>query len=273
MSLAKLKSFQKAIDLKIHLGDKTGLIGSYSNYAMLLSDMGKITAAFGQLEKADSLTELVGDNLFAVTNLQTKASILEKTGRLSEANAAIKQAMGMLTEALNEDRNKKIAEWEVKFETAMREAEISNLKLANELERTNALKARSQLIGAIVVGVLLLLFLLIFFSLRLRKKEAERIAQESQLDALQKRFIEIQGGLTALDMDLDYEELNGKLHNALTEREFEVLKLSLDGKSNSEIAKSLFISISTVKFHLRNNYNKLGVQNRKEAMEYVIKSS
>jgi DNA-binding NarL/FixJ family response regulator len=51
----------------------------------------------------------------------------------------------------------------------------------------------------------------------------------------------------------------------LTPRELEVLKLVHQGHRNQEIAKALFISDVTVKAHLRNIYEKLGVRSRTEA--------
>jgi DNA-binding CsgD family transcriptional regulator len=63
------------------------------------------------------------------------------------------------------------------------------------------------------------------------------------------------------------------LNTHLTGREFDALKLSLGGKTNVEIADALFISVSTVKFHLRNTYSKMGVGNRKEAFQLMLKSS
>jgi predicted ATPase/DNA-binding CsgD family transcriptional regulator len=53
---------------------------------------------------------------------------------------------------------------------------------------------------------------------------------------------------------------------SLTERELEVLKLKARRRTNAEIAESLFISITTVKWHVRQIYNKLGVNNRAEAV-------
>jgi DNA-binding NarL/FixJ family response regulator len=51
---------------------------------------------------------------------------------------------------------------------------------------------------------------------------------------------------------------------ALSEREIEVVQAIAKGRTNSEIAAELFISLSTVKSHLGSIHNKLGVRNRVE---------
>ena len=57
----------------------------------------------------------------------------------------------------------------------------------------------------------------------------------------------------------------------LTERELEVLQLVATGASNRQIGRELFISVNTVKVHLRNVFAKLEVQSRTEATLYAIK--
>lgn len=52
---------------------------------------------------------------------------------------------------------------------------------------------------------------------------------------------------------------------ALTEREEGVLAHIAEGRSNADIAAAMHLSESTVKFHLRNLFAKLGVTNRTEA--------
>jgi len=52
----------------------------------------------------------------------------------------------------------------------------------------------------------------------------------------------------------------------LTERELEVLALIAEELSNQEISDRLFISINTVKTHVRNIYGKLGASRRSQAI-------
>jgi len=50
----------------------------------------------------------------------------------------------------------------------------------------------------------------------------------------------------------------------ISEREWQVVSLLLEGKTNQEIADLLFISLSTVKTHLKNIFEKTGTRNRME---------
>ncbi len=59
------------------------------------------------------------------------------------------------------------------------------------------------------------------------------------------------------------------LHEQLTPRELEVLKLIGQGKSNQEIADELIIGIKTVKTHVSNILAKLNVEDRTQAAIYV----
>jgi len=61
------------------------------------------------------------------------------------------------------------------------------------------------------------------------------------------------------------------LLNSLTSREKEVLKEITNGKSNKEIASTLFISEKTVKTHVSNILSKLSLQDRTQAALFAIR--
>lgn len=56
----------------------------------------------------------------------------------------------------------------------------------------------------------------------------------------------------------------------LTQKELLILKQIADGKSNKEIASDNFVELSTIKTHINNIYSKLGVNNRKGAINAYV---
>jgi len=58
---------------------------------------------------------------------------------------------------------------------------------------------------------------------------------------------------------------------SFTVREMEALKWAYEGKTSWEIGIILLISERTVKFHLKNIYQKLNVTNRSQAVAKVIR--
>ncbi|MBN8881315.1 MAG: hypothetical protein J0H73_03250 [Salana multivorans] len=57
----------------------------------------------------------------------------------------------------------------------------------------------------------------------------------------------------------------------LSEREHELLALIRDDRSNADIARELFVSVNTVKFHRTNLYRKLGARNRSDVLAAALR--
>lgn len=55
----------------------------------------------------------------------------------------------------------------------------------------------------------------------------------------------------------------------LTQREFQILEFVAAGATNGDVARRLWVTEQTVKFHLRNIYRKLGVSNRTQASHFA----
>ncbi|MFZ3090038.1 MAG: response regulator transcription factor [Nitrospirota bacterium] len=75
-------------------------------------------------------------------------------------------------------------------------------------------------------------------------------------------------GVPQNDEDME-KEMDEKF--SLTEREKEMLRLLLQGKSNKEISALTYVSTETVKSHLQNIYKKLDVRSRLEAVTLFLK--
>lgn len=66
--------------------------------------------------------------------------------------------------------------------------------------------------------------------------------------------------------DISLDKVNRHVRSQLSTREFEVLRLIYEGKTNRQIADELFVSINTIKKHINNFYLKLGVESRTSAI-------
>ena len=62
------------------------------------------------------------------------------------------------------------------------------------------------------------------------------------------------------------EKVNRQLHSPLSEREFELSQMIYEGKTNTQIAETLFITVNTVKTHIKSIYLKLDAGTRIEVI-------
>ena len=107
----------------------------------------------------------------------------------------------------------------------------------------------------IYIGFIAIIFtaLGIWLALKLSKPKIETVVVEKEVYVTRNENL-------VLDMSL-VSELQ------LSKRELEILGLLAQGHSNQEIAAKLFISLSTVKTHIQNLFEKLDVKRRIQAVE------
>ena len=74
-----------------------------------------------------------------------------------------------------------------------------------------------------------------------------------------------------LMMDIQKDGEHSLVEDALTEREIEILQHMALGKTNQEIADTLFLSERTVRTHVTNILAKLGLSNRTQAVLYALR--
>lgn len=74
---------------------------------------------------------------------------------------------------------------------------------------------------------------------------------------------------------LSVDKINKQLVTPLSDREFDVIKLLYEGKTNQQIADTLFIAMNTLKKHINNAYFKMDVTGRTAAIaklrEFMLK--
>ncbi|PZV28014.1 MAG: DNA-binding response regulator [Snowella sp.] len=70
----------------------------------------------------------------------------------------------------------------------------------------------------------------------------------------------------------DSQHQTEKVSSSLTDRELEVLQLIVNGNSNADIAEKLYITVGTVKTHVRNILTKLSAEDRTQAAVHALRS-
>ncbi len=70
--------------------------------------------------------------------------------------------------------------------------------------------------------------------------------------------------------ELSKERLDNMSHTPLSDKEFQVIQDIISGAGTSDIASKHFISINTVKYHLKNIYQKLEVSGKTELLSKIM---
>jgi DNA-binding NarL/FixJ family response regulator len=106
------------------------------------------------------------------------------------------------------------------------------------------------------------------------------VAKESAIDLLVKSIHHVHAGEIWLDSHMTAGVIKtisassksgeGSEKPLLSDREMEIVQLVAQGFQNKEIGKKLVISENTVKNHLHNIFDKLGVSDRLELVLYAI---
>ena len=91
------------------------------------------------------------------------------------------------------------------------------------------------------------------------------------LEALNRVLEQLPEGIEAVTPpERSSHDLGMGPRSGLTRAEDAVLALLPSGMTNAEIAERLFVSVNTVKTHLRRVFAKLGVRNRREAVRRAV---
>ena len=294
----KLKAFKQVIKQYINLGTLYNKMGDYAkaltyqeeaiDYAdqinesyfkcrttiqmvRTLMNLGRLKEGETKINEAIPLASELGLLEELVESYGLLSEIYEKTGKDVQAYEALREHVFFKDSLSKTQQLAEIHDLELKFVSQQKEKQIELLALENQLAEQEILTKRRNIILLIIGLVVVITAALIIYSLQRQKLRLQETIYSKEVDELKieiKRLI----GKYEGTLDIGLEELNKKLVNPLSEREYDVFKQIFSQKTNSEIAEELYVSINTVKTHLKNLYNKLGVSNRKEALNLVLGS-
>ena len=97
------------------------------------------------------------------------------------------------------------------------------------------------------------------------------VSKNEQPQHLLDTIAEVAGGRMVFPY-LDVTQINANPLSTLTKRELEILSSLAAGRTNKEIAAEKGVSTNTVKYHIKNLFEKLSVSNRGQAIALYLKS-
>ncbi|WP_193217954.1 MULTISPECIES: tetratricopeptide repeat protein [unclassified Imperialibacter] len=197
------------------------------------------------------------------------AEVKEYKGQYMEALDAFKQYKLLEDSTLTLFNRNAISELNIKYAVDVKEQENTILRLENEVQQSEIagqdVRERWLLFSLAIVVISLVSITLALMS----RYKAKRLQLEAEVNEMRTKIkVVLNQDTQALNMELD--DINQRLSQPLSEREFEILTHALSNLNNSEIAEKVFVSVNTVKYHLKNIYEKLGVTNRKEALQFAL---
>lgn len=138
------------------------------------------------------------------------------------------------------------------------------------IEMKEALQDKSvfwEKMGAIIVATILL-FIIASSLLKSKSLKTEKLKMEEEIE-------QIKDDLNSYSESYYFNEKSVSSENSilnsdkLNERQKELINLMADGLSNKEIADKLFITESTVKYHIKNIYSLLELKDRKDLFRKI----
>ncbi|PVX52513.1 tetratricopeptide repeat protein [Balneicella halophila] len=209
-----------------------------------------------------NIAEEIGSKENALAAYNTLSTYYSRVGKYREALNYYRKASLFKDSIFNEFSQKTLINAQIAYETKDKEKRIEQLATESAVSQQKARQNHKRMIYSLVIGTILLVsFLIILYLFR----KNSRLKVENLNKKLQNYMLQLDDNINK--NNISYEEKIKPFN--LSEREAQVLKLILKGLSNDEIAKQLFVSKNTVKYHSKNIYSKLDVRSRIEAMKKI----
>jgi DNA-binding CsgD family transcriptional regulator len=214
------------------------------------NDIKKVESLYAESMKISKGCGILRYETYAASEME---SIYKERNLLSKAYAV----------SLKVDSLKKIED----LESKVSEMHVIDKKY---IEKKEALQEKSvfwEKIGAVFVATILLS--IITYSFRKSKSlKTEKQKMEEEMEQIRDDLNSYSESYYSTEKSVSLESaiINS---DKLTDRQKELLKLMADGLSNKEIGEKLFITESTVKYHIKNIYSILELKDRKDFFKKI----
>ncbi|WP_367255903.1 LuxR C-terminal-related transcriptional regulator [Pseudomonas sp. stari2] len=266
--------FQQGLDDCLRSFDKRVLYG-FLGQAQLAADQGNYAYAFMRLRDAERLMQQrqIPDTVYRGVLLQVSSEFWLQQGRPELAHEALSRVLRHYRGPCARQAPPATLELIPRIECLLILAEARLQQAQQPVVRLQSLLEQAHASRMIVLEAELLLAMSEVVSLLDDPESARQcfdkgrtLASQFNLSRLLMRFEEQAPGIYP-DSTLDKQHPdNNNDESSLSLRESQVLRLIASGSSNQQIADKLFISLHTVKTHVRRIHAKLGVERRTHAV-------
>lgn len=289
-----LDLYRESLVIKRSLGNPRSIAASLNNLGELLEKMGDYAGAQAAFEEGLSLQRQVGDKLNIAILLLNLGELACLQKELKVARSFLEQSLSLFTELADQLNLAEILERFGLITILEGQLEISaRLFGAAQVVRTKLISPMSPAYQAIYEGPIKearnrdkanVWQLAYQAGLQMSLTEAVSLASSSQPDVETKALTGQPANRPAIVKEAKgiaprspvVSELGSQFKKVLSssekstllnERELEILALLTAGYSNSQAAAELIVTVNTIKWHIKNIFNKLDVNSRTQAIK------
>jgi DNA-binding CsgD family transcriptional regulator len=248
---------EAAIAEVVERGEALGLTTAQWATAVLYNGLGRYQEALAAAEQASERAEDLGPSNWSL------AELVEAAVRSGEAGAAA-DALERLTQTTRPSGNNWALGIEARSRALVSDGEEAEVFYRQAIERLERTRVRVELARAhLLYGEWL-------------RRENRRLDAREQLRTAHESFTEF--GMEAfaerarVELEATGEHARKRTvetRDDLTPQEAQISRLAAEGATNQGIAAQLFISPSTVDYHLRKAFRKLGVKSRHQLKQHL----
>ncbi len=249
-----LDYYRKAIPILEENRSKRLLSFSLINVGMVHQQLQNFEKAEENIKSGLAISMEIGSKENIVLGYQALSKLLEVKGQFKDGLKEYKLMTAYQDSIFNIQSENNIAAMQIKYDSEKKDEQIQQLHLKNQIQKSGII-TQFLAIGLLVLGIL---FFFIYNRLRLKNKSLEIISMRHKIEIYLQQIAQLENSDNLHEKGEDY---------GLSSRETEVLNHIAKGLKNQEIADTMFVSLSTVKTHTKNIFEKLEVRNRIEAVQ------
>ena len=253
-----LDYYFKAIPILEQYNSKRLLSFTLINTGIIYKKLNNFEKAKEYIQSGLQVSNEISSKENLVLGYHALSELLESKENFNESLKEYKLMTIYRDSIFNIQSENNIAAMNIKYDSQRKDQEIKRLSLEMEVDKNRTV------ILFLTIGLLFLLtvFLLVFNKMRFKNNNMKIDNMRNQIE----EYLSQISILTDNENKKWDEKISDKIERyGLSTREKEVLNYITQGLKNQEIADKMFVSLSTIKTHTQNVFEKLDVRNRIEA--------